>query len=305
LGWAQRIQMDQPTESNCLGRLVPNRPTPLSLVVLSSSHLSRTRTLPWPGRAAAFPRPIPATTGAGVVWIYSALRWSTSPPPRFDSWGFSHSPQTWNPSWSPPSPGQPPANPGAVTCRYFSLWCSPVTPHLRLLYTLHMCLTAILASSDWLAAGRFRHRCLPVWPCHLSVHLLPAPNLHIAFRTNERTHAYLRVADGCWSMLPIDGGCCFYYLVLLRLARDGALMWLWPVVLDTDGRRCQRNLGVDVLVVLLWWLWWWCCCSHCILDLDAGGTVPRTQPRRQRLWLLLYCNVSYSSLLSLYPWIGG
>jgi hypothetical protein len=48
-------------------------------------------------------------------------------------------------------------------------------------------------------------------------------------------------------------------------------------------------------------LWWWCgwgdaavggmvmvlCCCYYPLDLDAGGTVPRTQPRRQLLLLVL------------------
>jgi hypothetical protein len=77
---------------------------------------------------------------------------------------------------------------------------------------------------------------------------------------------------------------------LLGFAAAKLVGWQCPATLaSSDALLCWITGRV-------WW-WWWCCCSHCILDLDAGGTVPRTQPRRRPLPLLVCTTVSHSSPL--------
>jgi hypothetical protein len=64
--------------------------------------------------------------------------------------------------------------------------------------------------------------------------------------------------------------------------------------MDAVVRWCGAADGVVLLIVRLGMALWWCCHGVCAdyLNLDAGGTVLQTQPRRRPLRLLHYSAVS-------------
>jgi hypothetical protein len=66
--------------------------------------------------------------------------------------------------------------------------------------------------------------------------------------------------------------------------------WRRVVLLRLLHPRRRLDGAADATPVSVYW---GCCrCSHCILDLDAGGTVPRTQPRRRLPRYYLHGTVS-------------
>jgi hypothetical protein len=80
------------------------------------------------------------------------------------------------------------------------------------------------------------------------------------------------------------------YLTATRRPRPGEVLLVW--MRWSDG--VVLLMRVVLLIVRLGMALWWCCHGVCAdyLNLDAGGTVLQTQPRRRPLRLLHYSAVS-------------